>query len=69
MPKDPIVEEVRAIRDAYAKQFDYETGGIYRDLKNEETKTGRKFISSPPKRIEPDQQKTAYRSIQLNFDA
>ena len=59
MSKDPIVEEVRAIRDTYAKQFDYDTGAIYRDLKNQETQTGRNFISLPPKRIEPAKQKSA----------
>ncbi len=59
MSKDPIVEEVRAIRDTYAKKFDYDTGAIYRDLKNQETQTGCKFISLPPKRIEPDRQKSA----------
>jgi|COG998Drversion2_1049125.scaffolds.fasta_scaffold173928_2 predicted PolB exonuclease-like 3'-5' exonuclease len=59
MSKDPIVEEVRAIRDTYAKQFDYDTDAIYRDLKNQETQTGSKFISLPPKRIEPAKQKTA----------
>jgi hypothetical protein len=59
MSKDPIVEEVRAIRDSYAKKFDYDTGAIYRDLKNQETQTRRKFISLPPKRIEPVRQKSA----------
>lgn len=58
MSKDPIVEEVRSIRDTYAKEFDYDTGAIYRDLKNQETQTGRKFISLPPKRIEPVRQKS-----------
>ena len=47
MSKDPIVEEVRAIRDTYAKKFDYDTNAIYRDLKNQETQAGRKFISLP----------------------
>ena len=59
MSKDPIVEEVRAIRDIYAKQFNYDTEAIYRDIKNQETKTDRKFISIPPKRIEGTRQKTA----------
>ena len=59
MSKDPIVEEIRAIRDTYDKQFDYDTDAIYRDLKNQKTKTGRKFISLTPKRMEPAKQKTA----------
>jgi len=53
MWRDPIVEEVRAIRDAYAKQFDYDIDSIYLDLKNQEGKSGRKFILLQAKRIEP----------------
>ncbi|OGP72613.1 MAG: hypothetical protein A2V86_04180 [Deltaproteobacteria bacterium RBG_16_49_23] len=50
MVKDPIVEEVRDIRDSYAKQFNYDLDIIYRDLKELETKSGKMFISLPPKR-------------------
>ncbi len=57
MWRDPIVEEVRAIRDAYAKQFDYDIDGICRDLKDQEVKSGRKFILLQAKRIEPVKQK------------
>ena len=56
MWRDPIVEEVRAVRETYAKQFDYDIEAIYRDLKKQETDSGRKFISLPPKRIEPVKQ-------------
>ena len=52
MWQDPIVEEVRAIRDSYAKQFDYDIETIYRDLKKQEANSGRAFVSLPPKRIE-----------------
>ena len=56
MWKDPIVEEVRAIRDAYAKQFDYDLEAIFRDLKEKEDKSHREFILIPPNRIEPTRQ-------------
>jgi len=59
MAKDPIVEEVRAIRDAYAKQFDYDIDAIYCDIKENEAETGRKLTSRPAKSIEPILQKTA----------
>ncbi len=52
MWRDPIVEEVRAIRDDYAKQFDYDIDAIYRDLKKQEAKSNHEFISLPPKRSE-----------------
>ena len=52
MWKDPIVEEVRAIRDAYAKQLNYDLEAIYRDLKEQEAESGWEVVSLPPKRIE-----------------
>jgi hypothetical protein len=52
MWQDPVVEEVRAIRDAYAKQFNYDIEAIYRDLKAQEAQSGREVVSLPPKRIE-----------------
>jgi hypothetical protein len=36
MSRDPLVEEVRAIREAYAKQFNYDLEAICRDLKEQE---------------------------------
>ena len=39
--KDPIVEEVRKSRDAYAKRFNYDLDAIYRDLQKER-RSGRK---------------------------
>lgn len=36
MARDPIVEEVRRIRDEYAARFDYDLDAIYRDLKERE---------------------------------
>lgn len=57
MWRDPIVEEVRAIRDAYAKEFDYDLEAIYCGLKEQEAKSDREFISLPPKRIEHIEEK------------
>ena len=35
MWRDPIVEEVRAIRDAYAKKFNHDIEAIYRNRKEQ----------------------------------
>lgn len=32
MSPDPLVAEVRAIREAYAKRFNYDLQAIYREL-------------------------------------
>jgi hypothetical protein len=42
---DPIVEEVRRVRDAYVARFNYDLRAIYRDLKEQEKRSGRKLVS------------------------
>ena len=41
MWKDPIVEEVRKIREKHAAKFKYDLDAICRDLKEQERKSGR----------------------------
>ena len=53
MWEDPIVAEVRRVRAAHAAQFNNDLLAIYRDLKTEEQKSGRKFVSYPAHRIAP----------------
>lgn len=47
---DPIVEEVRRIRDAHAARFNYNLRAICRDIKDLEKKSGRTYVNYPPKR-------------------
>ncbi|MGA2067360.1 MAG: hypothetical protein ABSG86_20485 [Thermoguttaceae bacterium] len=42
---DPIVDEVRRVRDEYAARFNYDLRAIYRDLKAQEVRSGRKIVS------------------------
>ncbi len=42
---DPIVDEVRRARDAYAARFNYDLRANYRDLKEQEMRSNRKFVS------------------------
>ena len=42
---DPIVDEVRRARDAYAARFNYDLRAIFRDLKEQEKRSGRKVVS------------------------
>ena len=51
MYEDAIVEEVRQARDLYARQLGYSMDAIARDLKDQEAKSGRKYVRLPPKRI------------------
>ena len=49
MINDPIVAEVRKIRQEHAAKFNYDIDAIYKDLKSRETRSKRKAISRPPK--------------------
>jgi hypothetical protein len=50
---DSIVQEVREIREAYARQFGYDLKAIHRDLKAQEKASGRQVVSFPPRRPVP----------------
>lgn len=50
---DPIVDEVRRVRDAHAAMFNYDLDAIFRDIKQQEKESGLTFISYPPRRTEP----------------
>jgi hypothetical protein len=45
MWKDPIIEEIHKIREAHAKQFNYDMWAIYEDLKAKEMKSSWKKVS------------------------
>lgn len=48
--KDPIVEELHTVRDAYAQQFNYDLDAIYRALKAKERQSKQRVVPCPPKR-------------------
>jgi hypothetical protein len=53
MKMDSVVQEVREIREAYARQFGYDLDTIHRDLKAQELASGRLVVSFPPRRPQP----------------
>jgi hypothetical protein len=52
MWNDPIVEETRRLRDEYAAQFGYDLDALFRDLKEQERRSGREVVSFPPRKPE-----------------
>jgi hypothetical protein len=50
---DPIVDEIRRIRDAHAAKFGYDLDAIFEDIKEQEKKSGLKFVSYAQRR--PDE--------------
>lgn len=52
MTRDPIVDEVRQFRDAYAKRFQYDLEAICRDIRDKQTQSGRQVVSLPSKPVQ-----------------
>ena len=50
MASDEIVNEVRKIRDDYARSLDYDLDAIFEDLKEKERQSGREYVSHPPRK-------------------
>lgn len=52
---DPIVDEVRRVRDAHAARFNYDLDAIFRDIKEREKKSGLKFVGGIARQPTPNQ--------------
>ena len=53
MKQDPIVQEIRDIREAHAAEFDYDLNAIYKDIKQREQKSDRSYVIFPPRKPQP----------------
>ncbi len=53
MSKDPIIEEVRKVREQHAARFDYNLAAICNDLREEQERSGRKFVRLQPQKPQP----------------
>ena len=54
MRPDPIVDEVRKVREAHAARFKYDLAAICADLKKKEKDSGHPVVSRQPKlRLKP----------------
>lgn len=53
MTRDPIVEEVRAVRDEIAKALDYDISAVFEVFRARERASGRPTVSLPPRK--PDE--------------
>lgn len=51
MFEDPIVEEVRRVRQEYAKRFNYDLRAIAADLRQHEQQHPERLVSFPPKSL------------------
>jgi len=51
MIPDPIVEEVRAIRDEIAKEHDYDVDAIFEALRRRDATSTTQHVSLPARRV------------------
>ena len=52
MPIDPIVDEVRRIRDTLTARFGYDLEAIARDARKRQQESKRKIVSLKPRKIQ-----------------
>ena len=52
MWQDPIVIETRALRDEYARQFNYNADAIFEDLMAKQAMHPERIVSLPPRKVD-----------------
>ena len=50
MWNDPIVEEIRNVRNEHERKFNYNLQAIVNDLKKQQKTSKRKYITLPPRK-------------------
>ena len=51
MRDDPIVEEIRRIRQEHTDRFNGDLHAICEDLRRQQRESGRRYVSFPPRRV------------------
>jgi len=50
MWKDPIIEEIRQLREQYASQFNHDFERIFQDIQKRQMQEGKTLVRFPPRR-------------------
>ncbi len=48
---DPIVTEVRSVRDKHAARLGYDIRAIFKDIQDEQAASGREFVRCPARPV------------------
>ena len=51
--KDPIIEEIHAVREEFARQADYDLERMIEAARDRQAASGLKAVRLPPKKLEP----------------
>ncbi len=62
--KDPIIEEIRKIRNEHAKRFNYNLNAICEDFISHQEQYGDRLVRLSPRRINKSDYKTKHSSKQ-----
>lgn len=68
MMNAPIVDEVRRIRDEHAAKFNYDLEAIFQDIKEQERKSGRTYVSYAASPIESNRPAPSPDEMLVVFD-
>lgn len=63
---DPIIAELRAIREAYAARFDYDVEAMFRDIRARQEASGREYVRLPARRTTGDRNPEASTQMEAN---
>ena len=53
---DPVIAEVRALREQHAAQFNYDVKAIFEDIRARQEASGRKYVRYPSRHAAPESQ-------------
>ena len=48
---DPIIDELRAVREEHAARFNYDVEAIFRDIQAQQEASGHEYVRLPPRRV------------------
>jgi hypothetical protein len=54
MERDPIIEEIHAIREAFAKEHNFDLSAMFATLRRHQMESGRKVVSLAPRALSID---------------
>jgi hypothetical protein len=49
MERDPIIEEIHAVREAFAKEHNYDLAAMFATLRRHQSESGREVVSFAPR--------------------
>ena len=49
---DPIIAELRAVRDTHAARFNYDVKAIFQDIRATQETSGREYVRYPARRVD-----------------